>query len=73
MELLQALTLELDQAVQDSLYERINEILRRDVPVTFLFPYFEAYATHRKVRGLRTPDRPEPIGAIMGLRIEDVP
>ena len=73
MELLRALTLELDQAVQDSLYERINEILRHDVPVTFLFPYFEAYAAHRKIRGLRTPDRPEPIGAIKELRIEDVP
>jgi len=73
VELLQALTFELDHAVQDSLYEQINEILRRDVPVTFLFPYFEAYAVHRKVRGLSTPDRPEPIGAIMRLRIEEVP
>ena len=69
--LLEALVLELDPDSQDTLYARINHILARDVPVTFLLPYYEAYAAHRKVRGLRTPDRPEPIGAIMELWIEN--
>ena len=69
--LLEALTLERSLAGQDTLYSRINAILRRDVPVTFLFPYFEAYAAHHKVRGLRTPDRAHPIEAIRELWIED--
>ncbi len=69
--LLEALTMELTPTGQDTLYARINDILRRDVPVTFLFPYFEAYAAHRKVRGLRTPDRAHPIGAIQEVWIED--
>lgn len=69
--LLEALTREPSPAGQDTLYARINAILRRDVPVTFLFPYFEAYAAHRRVRGLRTPDRAHPIEAIRELWIED--
>lgn len=69
--LLEALTLEATPAGQDTVYARINAILRDDVPVTFLFPYFETYAAHRKVRGLRTPDRAHPIGAIRDLWIED--
>ncbi len=69
--LLEALTMELTPTGQDTLYARINDILQRDVPVTFLFPYFEAYAAHRKVRGLRTPDRAHPIGAIQEVWIED--
>ncbi|HUP18733.1 MAG TPA: ABC transporter substrate-binding protein [Gemmatimonadota bacterium] len=69
--LLEALTRELTPAGEDTLYASINAILGRDVPVTFLFPYFEAYAAHRRVRGLRTPDRAHPIGAIRELRIED--
>jgi peptide/nickel transport system substrate-binding protein len=69
--LLKALLLELDPPAQDTLYADINAILRRDAPVTFLFPYFEAYAAHRKVRGLRTPDRSHPIRWIRELWIED--
>lgn len=70
VQLLEALVLELDPASQDALYSRINEILVRDVPVTFLFPYYEVYVAHRDIHGLRTPERPEPIGAIMDLWIQ---
>ena len=69
--LLEALTVERTPAGQDTLFARVNAILRRDVPVTFLFPYFEAYAAHRRVRGLRTPDRAHPIAAIRDLWIEE--
>ena len=54
---LEALTEEMDPDAQDMLYARINEILHRDVPVTLLFPYVEASVAHRRIRGLRTPDR----------------
>ena len=69
--LLQAIDDELDLAAVDSLYTEINAILRRDMPVTFLFPYFEAFAAHRKVRGLRSPDRAHPVEAIRDIWIED--
>lgn len=69
--LLRAIENELDPAAQDTLYADVNEILLRDMPLTFLFPYFEAYATHRKVRGLRSPDRASPIAAIRHIWIDD--
>ena len=42
-----------DLEAQDSLYRRINAILRRDMPVTFLFPVVEPHFTHRRIRGFR--------------------
>jgi len=69
--LLEATESELDPSVQDSLFAEINAILRRDMPVTFLFPYFEVYAVHRKVRGLRSPDRASPIAAIREIWIDN--
>ncbi|MDX1393068.1 MAG: ABC transporter substrate-binding protein [Gemmatimonadota bacterium] len=68
---LDAIRRETDPAAQESLYVEVNEILRRDMPFTWLFPYFEAYAAHRKVRGLRSPDRSNPIAAIRDIWIED--
>ncbi len=35
------------------MYRRINQIMRRDMPVTFLFPQTDAFAAHRRIRGLR--------------------
>lgn len=68
--LLEALTTTVDLQAVDSLYASINRILARDMPVTFLFPYYEAYAAHRNVRGLSTPHRPDPVTAIMDVKIE---
>lgn len=68
--LLEALLLAVDPVAQDSLYDSINEILERDVPVTFLLPYYEAYVAHRKVRGLSTPDRAHLVEAIMDIWLE---
>jgi peptide/nickel transport system substrate-binding protein len=71
--LLESVTTTVDPESEDSLYTSINRILDRDMPVTFLFPYYEAYAAHRKVRGLSTPDAPDPVTAIMHLRVEEEP
>ena len=68
--LLETVDMELDPSAQERLYAEINAILRRDMPVTFLFPYFEAYAAHRKVQGLRSPDRASPIRAIGEIWIQ---
>lgn len=69
--LLEALTRELDPAAQDELYAQINEILRLDEPVTFLFPWVENFAAHRRLRGLRTPDRAHPLAYMDELWLED--
>lgn len=53
VQLLHALHAEPDPDAQDTLYARINEIFRRDMPVTFLFPMVENHVAHRRIRGLR--------------------
>jgi peptide/nickel transport system substrate-binding protein len=68
--LIEAIVADTAVAVQDSLFEEVNAILRRDAPFTPLFPYFEAYAAHRRVVGLRSPDRAHPIERIWELRLE---
>ena len=68
---LEMLTVEMNPDAQDTLYARINEMLRRDVPVTFLFPYVEASVAHRRIRGLRTPDRVNLLEFVDELWIEN--
>jgi peptide/nickel transport system substrate-binding protein len=50
---------------RDALYAAISEDLREDPPVLWLFPQVGMRATHRRVRGLRSPDR---VSEIMSLR-----
>lgn len=68
---LEMLTVEMDPNAQDTIYTRINEILRRDVPFTFLYPYVEASVAHRRIMGLRTPDRVNLLEFIDELWIEN--
>ncbi len=42
-----------DPEAQDTLYTRINETLRRDMPVMLLFPGVYRYVAHRRIRGFR--------------------
>jgi peptide/nickel transport system substrate-binding protein len=53
VQLLEILETELGSEAQDTLYARINEIFRRDMPVTFLFPLVVNYVAHRRIRGFR--------------------
>jgi len=43
-----------DTEARYAVYRRINQIMRRDMPVTFLFPQTDAFAAHRRIRGLRS-------------------
>jgi peptide/nickel transport system substrate-binding protein len=67
--LLEALAGELEPDAQDALYARINEILLRDAPVTFLFPLAWSQAAHRRVRGLS--NGMHPLEYMEDLWIED--
>ncbi len=71
VQLLETLTTELDPTVQDTLYAQINEMLRRDIPVTFLFPYVESIVAHRRIQGMRTPERANLLSYIADLWIEE--
>lgn len=52
--LLRVLHRERDLDVQDTLYRRVNQILRHDMPVTFLFPVVGSHVAHHRIRGLRS-------------------
>lgn len=69
--LLEKLTLELESAAQDTLYARINEMLRRDMPVTFLHPVIRTFIAHRRLRGLSTPFRADPLRFMAHLWLEE--
>lgn len=51
--LLESLETTLDPEARDTVYRRINQILRRDMPVTFFFPRTDAWVAHRRIRGFR--------------------
>ncbi len=48
--------LEPDPDVRYQIYREAMEILRVDLPITFLFPNTRVTAAHRRVRGLRPGD-----------------
>lgn len=53
--LLESLETTLDPKERYAVYGRINQILRRDMPVTFLFPRTDAYVAHRRIHGFGLP------------------
>ena len=63
------LTAEPDE--MDSIYRELMEIFRRDVPVTFLHPVVRTFFAHRRLRGLSTPFRADPLRFMEHLWLED--
>ncbi len=59
--------------VQDRIYLEIADILRADQPVTFLHWFVVTTVAHRRIRGLSSPWRADPVMFMEELRIEDAP
>lgn len=55
----------------DSLYRELAPLIRRDLPITFLYPEVATYMVHRRVRGLESPFRADPIQFLERLWIEE--
>ena len=60
-----------DPDAEDHIYRRLSEIFREDVPVTLLFPRIEYTFVHRRIRGLSSPWRAEPVAHMEYLWLED--
>ncbi len=58
-------------AEEDSLYSKMVEIFRADVPVTFLYLNVGLTVAHERLRGLSSPWRVEPVGHMDDLWIEE--
>ena len=59
--------------VQDGIYREIAEILRADQPVTFLHWFVVPTVAHRRIQGLSSPFRADPVMFMEDLWIEDEP
>ncbi|MGQ0732278.1 MAG: ABC transporter substrate-binding protein [Acidobacteriota bacterium] len=60
-----------DPAVEAEAIRRIAEIFRDDVPATFLIPGNRAIVAHRRLRGLSSPWRADPLPSMEELWIEE--
>ena len=60
-----------DAAVEDEIYLQLTRIFRTEVPATFLFPRVTTVFASRRVRGLSSPWRLDPIRFIDELWLDD--
>ena len=60
-----------DPNVEDRIYRELMEIFRADLPVTFLHPNVRISFAHRRVRGLSSPWRTDPVAHMEELWLED--
>lgn len=60
---------ELDE--RDRIFRALAKIVEADMPVTFLYPEVQSWAVHRRIRGLETPFRADPIFYMEELWLED--
>ncbi len=60
-----------EPAAVDSIYRELAPHLLEDLPVTFLVPQVDAIVAHRRVRGLESPFRAEPMRYLERLWIEE--
>ena len=56
---------------KDRIYGELMEIFRADLPVTFLFSRAITHVVHRRIQGLRSPYRTDPVWYMEELWIED--
>jgi len=61
----------LDPDVRDRLYEELAEIFREDMPITFLFPDVWTWVAHRRIHGLSSPWRVDPLWNMEHLWVEE--
>jgi hypothetical protein len=71
VELIDQLEQTLDPDVIDLIYTELSDIIRADVPMTYLTMNVETYVAHRRIKGLSTPFRANPVWNAEHLWIEE--
>ena len=71
--LLRQLSETVDPAELDRIYSELRTIFQVDMPVTFLSPLLSTTIAHRRVRGLASPHRVDPVWHMEEVWIEDEP
>lgn len=62
-----------DPDTLDHLYRKLTEIFQADGPATFLFPIVNFVVAHRRLEGLSSPWRADPVAHMADLWIKDEP
>jgi peptide/nickel transport system substrate-binding protein len=57
--------------VEDSLYLEMARIFRRDQPLTFVLPEIRFAVAHKRIQGLRSPDRYDPLLGMLYAWVEE--
>lgn len=70
-ELLDIAATTIDPDKLDNLYLKIQQILVKDIPTTFLLPIVNTSLVHCRIKGLSSPDRADPLGELASLWIEE--
>ncbi len=70
-ELLARLKETADPTAQDRVYRNLRPQLQEDLPLTFLFPQLQTYVVPRRLRGLHSPYRGDPMQFMEELWVEE--
>jgi peptide/nickel transport system substrate-binding protein len=70
-ELLEAIAEEGNPQKRDALFNTLWPLFQRDVPITYLYPSVWTYVVRRRIRGLASPFRGDPVWYMEHLWIED--
>lgn len=60
-----------DPDAEDQIYRKITEIFRAEIPATYISPIVDPVFAHRRLRGLSSPWRAEPVRYMEDLWLED--
>jgi len=70
-ELLEAIAESGDPQKKDALFNTLWPLFQRDVPLTLLYPIVSTHVVRRRIRGLASPFRGDPVWYMEDLWIED--
>jgi len=70
IELLDATKSTMNPDERDRLYRELIPFFHADVPLTFLFPLIQTHVAHRRIRGLSSPYRSNPVWFMEDLWLE---
>ena len=71
--LLDTLEVSIDPVERGLIYGQLSSIFQEDLPATLLYPLVGTFVAHRRVRGLKSPYRADPVMHMEELWIEDEP
>ncbi len=70
-ELIDRIIFSSDPREVDRAYDAVTQVFHEDVPISLLFPIVHTWASHRRLRGLKSPWKSEPVWNMEELWLEE--